>query len=251
MMALTQGAETPERCFGRGGCDGGCYSDCGGRGGLFGGGLFGRRKNGHGCNGYNGCNGGYGCYGGGYGGGYGCYSGGYGGGYGCSSGGYGGGYGCYASGYSGGYGGGCASSYGGYGVGCAGGYGVGGVGCGGVIVPSGGVITPGTGGEKPKTDDKPKGDGPPKVGKATSTATLVVTLPEDAKLTIDGVATTSTSSRRVFITPELNVGTVYFYNLKAEVVREGKPVVMQERVEIRPGLESSVTLQPPTSVAAR
>jgi len=86
----------------------------------------------------------------------------------------------------------------------------------------------------------------------TAPATLVVHLPEDATLTIDGVPTTSTSSRRVFITPELEKGKKYQYTLKATAMRQGKPIQVEEPVIIRPGEESQVTLKlPATSVAAR
>jgi len=86
----------------------------------------------------------------------------------------------------------------------------------------------------------------------TAPATLVVNLPADATLTIDGTPTTSTSSRRVFITPELDKGKKYQYTLKATAMRDGKPVQIEEPVIIRPGEESQVTLKlPATSVAAR
>jgi len=48
-------------------------------------------------------------------------------------------------------------------------------------------------------------------------ATIVVTLPVDAELTFDGNATTSTSARRVFVTPALETGADYTYTLRAQV----------------------------------
>jgi len=82
-------------------------------------------------------------------------------------------------------------------------------------------------------------------------ARLLVTLPADATLTVDGNATTSTSSRREFITPPLKPGKDFQYTLKATVQRDGKPVEMEKRVEVRAGKETQVTLTIPDSVAAR
>jgi uncharacterized protein (TIGR03000 family) len=73
-------------------------------------------------------------------------------------------------------------------------------------------------------------------------ATVVVTLPADARLSVDGAPTTSTSSTRVFVSPALTLGQDFHYNLKAEVVRDGKPVVMEQRITVRAGQETRVTL---------
>jgi len=107
-----------------------------------------------------------------------------------------------------------------------------------------------------KKDIKKGGKGPDGIedeqASTTAPATLVVNLPEDATLTIDGVPTTSTSSRRVFLTPDLEKGQKYQYTLKATVMRDGKPVQAEQPVIVRSGEESQVTLKlPATSVAAR
>ena len=88
---------------------------------------------------------------------------------------------------------------------------------------------------------------------ATGTeATLIVNLPEDATLTIDGEATTSTSAQRVFVSPALEQGKEYEYTLKAKVVRKGKPQVVTAKVTVRPGETSQVELKiPATGVAAQ
>lgn len=224
MAALTTSMDLPDGR--RGGC-GGCY------GGCMGGGHGGRR--GGGC-----C----GCYGGGYGGG--CMGYGYGGGYGGCMG-YGGGYGGCMGGYGMGYGG-CMGGYGmGYG-GCSGSYGIGGVGGygGGMIMP-GTTIQPGTGGEKLKTKPKSKDE-----TLAPAPATIVVELPADAKLLIDNAATTSTGSSRIFQSPTLNPGKEYHYTLKAEVVRDGKPVKAEQVVTVTAGEITPVKLTlPPVGVAQR
>jgi uncharacterized protein (TIGR03000 family) len=91
------------------------------------------------------------------------------------------------------------------------------------------------------------------LAQATGTeATLVVTLPEDATLTIDEEATTSTSSNRVFVTPSLEEGKEYEYTLKAKVVRDGQTQVTTAKVTVRPGKTSEVELTlPAAGVAAQ
>jgi uncharacterized protein (TIGR03000 family) len=81
-------------------------------------------------------------------------------------------------------------------------------------------------------------------------ATIVVDLPEDAVLTIDGESTESTSARRVFTTPELAEGKEYSYTLKAEVVRDGRVHVITKEVVFRAGEETEVNLELPTSTVA-
>jgi uncharacterized protein (TIGR03000 family) len=174
-----------------------------------------------------GCYGGYGgCYGGCYGGWGGCC--------GC----YGGGFGAYG-GCWGGYGGwSCGGCYGGMGYG--GGYAYGG-GYGGVTYP--GNVMPGAGtgtgtGTGPQGEmlDKPTEDTKKKGTMLTpSRAKLVVELPTDAKLYIDDLPMKTTSGVRAFNTPTLEPGQTYYYMVRAEVVRDGKPVTETRRVLVRAG----------------
>ena len=78
-----------------------------------------------------------------------------------------------------------------------------------------------------------------------------MSLPADAKLTVDGEATASTSGRRVFVSPALPTGQSYHYTLQAEVVVDGKSVTVSKTVAVRAGEQSEVTLTPVTGVAAR
>jgi uncharacterized protein (TIGR03000 family) len=203
MAALTTGGSTPDCWFhghgGHGGCyGGGCYG-----GGGYGGGCYGSAS--------------YGCYGSYAYGGYGCSGYGYGGyGGGC----WGGGYGCMGSGYS---------CYGGYG--CHGGYG--GYGCWGSSMMSP-YMGPGTT-IQPEMVPAPKKDGSESL--APTRARLIVELPGDATLYIDDQKMASTSSRRVFNTPELERDETYYYILRAEVSRDGAPVTATKRVLLKPGEE--------------
>jgi len=177
------------------------------------------RKGGRGCHGCSGCCGYVSCYG--------CH--------GCS--------GCY----------GCHGCYGGYTChGCCGCYGHvvschGCCGCyGHVHVPvySCCGYAPAGGGHA--------GHGKRAAAESSNAATVVVTLPADAKLTIDGNATTSTSSTRTFETPALDAGKTYSYTLEATYQKDGKAVVVNKKITIEAGKTTNVDLnQAPATGDAR
>ncbi|HEV3256310.1 MAG TPA: TIGR03000 domain-containing protein [Gemmataceae bacterium] len=230
MMALTGSADVP--AFGHhNGCHG-CYG-----GGCYGGGCYGSSCYGGGCYGSS-------CYGGGCnGGGHHLFH----RRHGCSGG------GCY---------GGCSGYWGGYASGCCGCYGGGCVG-GGVVIHEGAVKSKegdkgdgkrekvGKPGDKDKGGDKKKDKGDEET-LAPAPATILVSLPAEAKLTVDGAATQSTSSTRTFASPALEPGRDYYYTLKAEIVRDGQTVSTSRRVAVRAGEQTRVTLKfPVESVAKR
>lgn len=98
----------------------------------------------------------------------------------------------------------------------------------------------------------PKEKPPEGAAQTPAPAVITVSLPADARLTVDDRPTQSTSSHRVFVSPVLQPGKDYFYTLKAEVVRDGQTQSVDQRVIVRAGRESRVTLTIPTaSVAAR
>lgn len=165
-----------------------------------------------------------GCYGGCYGSCYGCY-GWYNGActgscYGC--------YGCQGFSY------GCGGCYGCYGChGCYGCYG-----CYGYSSYSPSMMAPGM--AVPVTPTMPPAGAEtlPKPGTTSYTndrARLIVEVPADAKLFIDDHLMKATSERRTFNTPMLDRGQTYYYELRAEIVRDGKPVVVNKRVTLRAG----------------
>jgi uncharacterized protein (TIGR03000 family) len=150
---------------------------------------------------------------------------------------YGGG--CYGGmGYGGCYGGGYGGCYGGmgYGGGCYGGM--------------GGIILQGTqGGTKAEKIGKPKNG--KEESMAPAPATIVVDLPADAQLKIDGEATTSTGNSRVFVSPTLNPGREYHYTLKAEVQRDGEPVTLERTITVKAGEITPVALTLPAAGVAQ
>ncbi len=79
---------------------------------------------------------------------------------------------------------------------------------------------------------------------------LYVTLPADAKLTIDGNPTVSTSELRVFESPSLTPGKTFYYVLKATVVRDGKTETVTKEVIVRAGEETRVKIELPETAAA-
>lgn len=76
-----------------------------------------------------------------------------------------------------------------------------------------------------------------------------ITLPADAKLLFNGVASTGTGEVRTFRTIDLEAGRDYEYVLTAEVVRDGQVMVATERVIVRAGSVSPVTLGPSASAS--
>jgi uncharacterized protein (TIGR03000 family) len=80
---------------------------------------------------------------------------------------------------------------------------------------------------------------------ARLSATILVYLPADAKLTIDGDATSSTSETRRFVTPPLPRDGNYYYTFRAEFEQEGKTVTVSKDVVVRAGRQTTVSLYPP------
>lgn len=87
---------------------------------------------------------------------------------------------------------------------------------------------------------------PPKDGKPTAMlsapAALVVSLPADATLKINGVATTQISGVRQFATPTLTAGQNFYYTLTAEVVRDGQTLTSVQSVTVRAGETTNVSI---------
>jgi uncharacterized protein (TIGR03000 family) len=81
-------------------------------------------------------------------------------------------------------------------------------------------------------------------------ATIDVTLPADAQLTVDGQPTRSTSEHRLFITPALKAGKTFRYTFDAKFVRAGKTITIEQSVSIQAGRRTFVFLNLPGAVFA-
>jgi uncharacterized protein (TIGR03000 family) len=73
-------------------------------------------------------------------------------------------------------------------------------------------------------------------------ATVVVQLPEDARLYVDGQLANLTSTTRSFLTPELEPGRQYYYTIKAEADRGGRPLAQEKRIVVEAGKVARVQL---------
>jgi uncharacterized protein (TIGR03000 family) len=60
---------------------------------------------------------------------------------------------------------------------------------------------------------------------------------------VDGNATTSTSANRVFVTPALEAGREFNYDLQAEIIVDNKPVTATKRITVRAGEETRVNFE--------
>lgn len=104
---------------------------------------------------------------------------------------------------------------------------------------TGGAVPPPPAKDLPKID-LPKGE------QSKARSKVIIDVPQDAKLYIDGQLMKSTAARRVFQTPDLVVGMDYFYEVKIEVTRDGKTTFQERRVIVRPGLDVTTAFAEPT-----
>jgi uncharacterized protein (TIGR03000 family) len=87
--------------------------------------------------------------------------------------------------------------------------------------------------EPTKPMDKPTAP-PPKSGMG---ANLKFRLPADARLYVDGRLTLLTGTERAFTTPPLVAGQKFYYDVRAELMVDGKPVVEERRVIVESGAD--------------
>jgi uncharacterized protein (TIGR03000 family) len=86
---------------------------------------------------------------------------------------------------------------------------------------------------------------------SSTKAKVVVELPENAKLYIDDILMKTGSGVRSFNTPELEPGQAYYYMVRVETVRDGKPVSETRRVIVRSGQVARADFKDVTSDAVR
>jgi len=76
---------------------------------------------------------------------------------------------------------------------------------------------------------------------AASRATIVVNVPEAAKVFIDGQPTVSTGETRTFVSPPLPNGE-YHYTVRAELMQDGRRITTGKQVTVHAGQSSALTL---------
>jgi uncharacterized protein (TIGR03000 family) len=80
-------------------------------------------------------------------------------------------------------------------------------------------------------------------------ATVVVQLPADARMWVDGVPGDLTSGTRSFQTPALDRGRDYSYTIRAEATRDGRAMSQSQRVVVRAGQVTRVDFGDLTAAA--
>jgi uncharacterized protein (TIGR03000 family) len=93
-------------------------------------------------------------------------------------------------------------------------------------------------GKEPSIRDDKKDAVPPRdESRSEASATLIVSLPADARLFVGSYLTRSTSAQRTFISPPLQPGKQYHYTLTAEVQRDGQVHSLRKQVPVAAGRE--------------
>jgi len=93
----------------------------------------------------------------------------------------------------------------------------------------------------------------PKTSAASSenSGVLTVWVPFNATVTINGLETRSTGSRRLYVSHGLKPGFTYKYVIRAELVRDGQTLVDTQTVEMTPGKITAVAFGFNTSPAGQ
>lgn len=84
---------------------------------------------------------------------------------------------------------------------------------------------------------------PPRLG--DSDVLLDVLVPADARVWVNGEATTQTGGQRRYLTNDLTPGRTYTYSIKARWTEDGKPVEYERKVKVHGGQERVVNFNVP------
>jgi uncharacterized protein (TIGR03000 family) len=74
----------------------------------------------------------------------------------------------------------------------------------------------------------------------TERATITVKLPPGAVLYVDDKKSPSSEPVRQFTTPPIPTGKEFAYNMKAEVMRDGRPEMITQKVSFKAGDQLTV-----------
>ena len=80
-------------------------------------------------------------------------------------------------------------------------------------------------------------------------ASVRVTLPADARLTVGGQLTRSTGVQRLFVTPPLEVGRRYSYSVAAIFFQGEKTITVEQEIFVSAGRETVVSLEAPAGAS--
>ncbi|MCI0357769.1 MAG: TIGR03000 domain-containing protein, partial [Planctomycetaceae bacterium] len=76
---------------------------------------------------------------------------------------------------------------------------------------------------------------------------LAVSVPSDAKIYVNGQSTTSTGAERQYVSRDLQTGFNYTYEVKAEVVRDGKTIEQKKSINLRAGQTAELAFDFPAA----
>jgi uncharacterized protein (TIGR03000 family) len=79
---------------------------------------------------------------------------------------------------------------------------------------------------------------------AANIALIRLRVPANAEVTFDGDKTSQTGALRSFMTPELERGNEYSYEIRARWMNDGKPVEQTRKVNFRPGDRFTLDFRP-------
>lgn len=92
---------------------------------------------------------------------------------------------------------------------------------------------------------------PPPPGKSAYISSdagyLIVDVPADAKVFVNGHATTSTGEHRQYVSRGLEPGMRYEYQVRAEIVRDGKTISDTKTVQLSGGSQANVAFEMPAN----
>jgi len=78
---------------------------------------------------------------------------------------------------------------------------------------------------------------------------LAVSVPDDAKIFVNGQPTTSIGADRQYVSRDLQSGFNYTYEVKAEVVRNGKTIEQAKTINLRAGQTAELAFDFPATDA--
>lgn len=90
----------------------------------------------------------------------------------------------------------------------------------------------------------------PQASVSSNRAKVIVNMPADAKLMVEGKTVKTGEGQREFITPQLEPGSNYRYTIKAEVVRNNQVVSQSREVRVRAGETTRVSFDLPAEGVA-
>jgi uncharacterized protein (TIGR03000 family) len=82
-------------------------------------------------------------------------------------------------------------------------------------------------------------------GVGNDTVLINLRVPGNAEVWFDGSKTSQTGRQRSFVSPPLQPGRNYSYNIRARWIEAGRPVEQTRRINVRAGDRDNLNLLPP------